>query len=158
MGLNTSTGDVPETQTKHDEEVVLYDEYDVVMCVWGFILIHMESTQPFQSNNVIPEAIKQLIVNFVGEYFLFLKMTNDSEHQQIELKIHSHKGHFAQFTPEKMLQSNDDFYWATCLTNDWIIFSIDNDHLYYPTKVQVRGRAYGDVLKNFRVNIGNINS
>eukprot|EP01083_Nonionella_stella_P116371 345761_1 len=42
------------------------DEQKAVMCVCGFILIHMESTQQFQSNNVIPEAVKQLIVNFVG--------------------------------------------------------------------------------------------
>eukprot|EP01083_Nonionella_stella_P182713 658098_1 len=57
--LNTSTNDTPGTQTKHDQ--------DVVMCVCGFILIHMESTQQFQSNNLIPQAIKQLIVSFVGK-------------------------------------------------------------------------------------------
>eukprot|EP01084_Bolivina_argentea_P089583 161618_1 len=86
---NTSTDDTPQTQTQHDQGVVL--------CVWGFILIHMESTQPFQSNNVIPEAIKQLIVNFMGKHSLFLKMINDSEHKQIELKVHSHKGHYKQY-------------------------------------------------------------
>eukprot|EP01083_Nonionella_stella_P271789 921308_1 len=106
--FNTST----EAQTKHDQVVVPYDEYDVVMCVWGFILIHMEFTQQFQFNNVIPEAIKQLIVNFMGKHSLFLKMINDSEHKQIELKVHSHKGHYKQYTPEKMLQSNDDCYVA----------------------------------------------
>eukprot|EP01083_Nonionella_stella_P179827 639514_1 len=104
--LNTSTDDAPETQTKHAEEVFPYDEYDVVMCVWGFILIHVEFTQQFQFNNVIPEAIKQLIVNFMGKHSLFLKMINDSEHKQIELKVHSHKGHYKQYTAEKMLQSN----------------------------------------------------
>eukprot|EP01083_Nonionella_stella_P069866 186520_1 len=57
---NTSTDDTPQTQTKHDQDVA------ISLCVWGFILIHVESTQQFQSNNVIPEAIKQLIVNFVG--------------------------------------------------------------------------------------------
>eukprot|EP01083_Nonionella_stella_P146529 460970_1 len=58
--LNTSADDPPETQTKHAEEVFPYDEYDVAMCVSGFILMHMESTQQLiQSNiNVIPEAIK----------------------------------------------------------------------------------------------------
>eukprot|EP01083_Nonionella_stella_P154790 499233_1 len=64
--LNTSADDTPETQTKHDQQVVPYDEDDVAMCVWGFILIHVESTQQFQSNNLIPQAIKQLIVYFVG--------------------------------------------------------------------------------------------
>eukprot|EP01083_Nonionella_stella_P122359 368116_1 len=89
---NVGPSPTTEAQTKHEQQVVPYDEYAVVMCVWGFILIHMESTQPFQSNNVIPEAIKQLIVNFVGKYYFFLKMINHSEQEQIELKIHSHKG------------------------------------------------------------------
>eukprot|EP01083_Nonionella_stella_P273883 929396_1 len=59
--FNTSADDTPQTQTKHDQDVA------ISLCVWGFILIHVESTQQFQSNNVIPEAIKQLIVNFVGK-------------------------------------------------------------------------------------------
>eukprot|EP01083_Nonionella_stella_P306715 1075269_1 len=65
--LDISTDDAPKAQTKHEQQVVPYDEYAVVMCVWGFILIHMESTQQFQSNNLIPQAIKQLIVSFVGK-------------------------------------------------------------------------------------------
>eukprot|EP01083_Nonionella_stella_P180212 642031_1 len=115
-----------------------------VMCVWGYIRMHIEY------NNVIPEELKQLILHFVGEYYFFMKTINGSEHEQIELKVHSHKGHRGQYTPEKMLQSNDDLYITRCTTNDWIIFSIDNDHLYYPTKVQVRGYEYGTSLKNFR--------
>eukprot|EP01083_Nonionella_stella_P228067 808569_1 len=131
------TDDASETQTTHDQEVAQYDEYDVVMCVWGFTRIHIESMQQFPPNKVIPEAVKQLIVDFVGKCYLFLKMINDSEHEQIELKIHSHKGHQGQRTPENILQSND-YYHSTCYENDWIIFSIE-DNLYYPTKVQVRG-------------------
>eukprot|EP01083_Nonionella_stella_P069867 186522_1 len=138
--LNTSTDDALEIQTKHDPQVVQYDAYDVVMCVWGFIRIHMEA------NNVIPESLKQLIVNFVGKYYFFLKMINHSEQEQIELKIHSHKGHLMDEAPENMLQSNGECYVASCHTNDWIIFSIDSDHWYYPTKVQVHGS-----LKNFRL-------
>eukprot|EP01083_Nonionella_stella_P045935 123053_1 len=87
------------------------DEYGV-MCVCGFIRMHMAC------NNVIPEELKQLIMHFVGEYYFFMKTINDSEHEQIELKIHSHKGHYDQYTPEKMLQPNSDWYIATCSTND----------------------------------------
>eukprot|EP01083_Nonionella_stella_P098547 277165_1 len=47
-----------ETQTTHDQEVAQYDEYDVVMCVWGFTRIHIESMQQFPPNKVIPEAVK----------------------------------------------------------------------------------------------------
>eukprot|EP01083_Nonionella_stella_P122360 368118_1 len=112
--LDISTDDAPEAQTTHEQQVVPYDEYDVVMCVWGFIRMYIEC------NKVIPEELKQLIMHFVGEYYVFLKRINHLEHQQIVLKIHSHKGHYEQYTPEKMLQSNDDLYITRCTTNDWI--------------------------------------
>eukprot|EP01083_Nonionella_stella_P220084 787789_1 len=111
-----------ELDTHANQQVVVHDEYDDAMCVWGFLRIHIESTQQFQSNKVIPEAVKQLIMNFLGKYCLFMKMINDSEQEQIELKIHSHKGHHdeqwtQQYIPENMLQSNDDHYYGTCAKN-----------------------------------------
>eukprot|EP01083_Nonionella_stella_P271788 921307_1 len=95
--LNTSTDDAPETQTKHDQDVVPYDEYDVVMCVWGFILIHMESTQQIQFNNVIPQAIKQLIVNFVGKLCTEFVYESDFDTNGICYAIGSNYGQ-KQFT------------------------------------------------------------
>eukprot|EP01083_Nonionella_stella_P263206 894353_1 len=97
-----------QCRLKRDQSVEDADDEIGVMCVWGFIRMHIEC------NDVIPEDLKQLVMHFVGEYYFFMKTINDSEHEQIELKIHSHKGHYEQYTPEKMLQSNDDFYFAAC--------------------------------------------
>eukprot|EP01084_Bolivina_argentea_P089584 161619_1 len=81
---NTSTDDTPQTQTQHDQGVVL--------CVWGFILIHMESTQQFQSNNLIPQAIKQLIVYFVGKLWTEFVYESDFDTNGICYAIASNYG------------------------------------------------------------------
>ena len=87
--------------------------------------------------------------------------------QQISLNIHSHKGHHDVYVPERILQSNDDYYLSTLndIRDDWIILSISNNEKYYPTKVQVRARGTnrdtnGDqcALKRFRLKIGSIDS
>ena len=85
--------------------------------------------------------------------------------EQISLRIHSHKGHEYGYPPERVLQSNDDYYlsqWGQT-TNDWIVFEVTNNNIYYPTKLQVRVRGshyYGSngdpyALKNFRLKMGN---
>eukprot|EP01083_Nonionella_stella_P159536 520522_1 len=83
-------------QKENDEFDVVpsvpYDEDGVVMCVWGFILIHMESTQQFQSNNVIPQAIKQLIVNFVGKLWTEFVYESDFDTNGICYAIGSNFG------------------------------------------------------------------
>eukprot|EP01084_Bolivina_argentea_P089582 161617_1 len=79
--LNTITDDdQQEIQFDHDE-------YDDAMCVWGFIRTHIESTQQSQSNTIIPEAVKQLIMNFLPKYHVLMNMINNSEQPQIDFKI-----------------------------------------------------------------------
>eukprot|EP01083_Nonionella_stella_P113164 333488_1 len=80
------------------------DEYRMI-CVCGFIRMYTECNLDYLV--CIPEELKQLIMHFV-------EAINYSKQQQIELKIHSHKGHNRQRTPENMLQSNDDYYLAIC--------------------------------------------
>eukprot|EP01084_Bolivina_argentea_P089586 161621_1 len=62
------------------------DEYGV-MCVCGFIRMHMAC------NNVIPEELKQLIMHFVGEYYFFYE-----DDQWLRARTNRIKGTFTQRT------------------------------------------------------------
>ena len=85
--------------------------------------------------------------------------------EQISLDIHSYKGYYGSDAPERILESNDNYYMSRYeeVTDDWIIFSINDNKKYYPTKIQVRVRgrkrskSKGDpyALKRFRLKIGN---
>eukprot|EP01083_Nonionella_stella_P069682 185914_1 len=127
MGCSQS---IPKENDEYDmvPSVPYDDDEYAVMCVWGFILIHMESTQQFQSNNLIPQAIKQLIVYFVGKLWTEFVYESDFDTNGICYAIASNYG-------QKPFSNPHDQGLITIKSSEWAMY------LYSKPVEQILGRV-----------------
>ncbi len=84
-----------------------------------------------------------------------------SKEENILLNIHSHNGHYNEYyKPENILNSDNNKYYTSKtyqITNDWIIFDIKDNNIYYPTKIETKTDGNTYAPKTFEIYIGNVN-
>ena len=176
------TSDFMIKYVEDDEKEDVMDNDNLVLTKWNVfddIIINKDSDNLYFSDistnlsyyvkyrfiveKMINKPINMLIQSNIKSIKGF--KLNLSQQEVISLAIHSHKGHCGSYVPERILQSNDDYYFSPYndIRDDWIIFSISNNYCYYPTQLQVRARGTkfdvtnGDryALKRFKLKIGN---
>eukprot|EP01084_Bolivina_argentea_P085161 153922_1 len=90
-------------------------------------------------NIIIKSNVKTINININNT----LHFVDIEKQIQIPLKIHSHNGHAGDnHKPDNMFNSDNNKYYASKsgqANNDWIIFEIKDNNIYYPTKLQIKG-------------------
>eukprot|EP01084_Bolivina_argentea_P117966 209390_1 len=81
---------------------------------------------------------------------------------QIPLIFHSHRKHDKDNDPSNMLISNDHKRYYSAANNDfhsgdtedWIVFKINDDNLYFPTKFVIKNWEYDNGIQKMIIQIG----
>jgi len=80
---------------------------------------------------------------------------------QVPLMVSSYRNHYTSYHPRNLFTSDSSFYASPVNAefaeneNDWLIFNVAKDHLYFPTKFCIQNH-YGDTqgVKTMKVWIG----
>jgi len=79
---------------------------------------------------------------------------------KLPLQVHSHRKHYAGYHPNNLLLSDLSYYVSADNSdfgpneNDWIIFNVYSDQIYFPKKVAIKNSNGSQGVKTMKIWIG----